>query len=144
MSPDPGIALTVHDDLPVVDAAVVDAGLGAFNLVAAPLADVRPLACFARDDAGIVVGGAVGRTWGDCCELRQLWVADAYRGRGIARRLVRAFEQRASARGCRTFYLETFSFQAPDFYRTLGYEVAAAIDGFAPGVARYTMVRRDG
>jgi len=25
-------------------------------------------------------------------------------------------------RGCRTFYLETFSFQAPGRYRRLGYE----------------------
>lgn len=144
MSAESRIVLTVHDDPPVADAAIVDAGLGSFNLVAAPLTDVRPLACFARDDDGTVVGGAVGRTWGECCELRQLWVADAHRGRGIARRLVRAFEERAAARGCRTFYLETFSFQAPDFYRALGYAVAAAIDGFAPGVVRYTMVRRDG
>jgi ribosomal protein S18 acetylase RimI-like enzyme len=103
---------------------------------------VVPLACFARLPCGAVVGGAVGRTWGECCELQQLWVDEARRRQGIGADLVRAFEARASARGCRTFYLHTFSFQAPKLYRSLGYEVAVALEGFAPGIVKYLMVRR--
>lgn len=58
--------------------------------------------------------------------------------------LVGAVEARAQARGCSTFYLQTFSFQAPSLYRSLGYEVTLALDGFAPGIVKYTMVRRPG
>jgi ribosomal protein S18 acetylase RimI-like enzyme len=132
---------SVHDDVPRADAAVVDAGLGAANDAAAPLHQVRPLAAFVREADGAVIGGAVGRTWGTCCELQQLWVDAAWRRRGLGARLVRAFEQRAQQRGCVTFYLETFSFQAPSLYRGLGYEERLAISGFAPGIRKFTMVR---
>ncbi|QNM97611.1 GNAT family N-acetyltransferase [Chitinimonas koreensis] len=134
-------AITVHDDVPPAEGDLVDAGLGAANQAAAPLHEVRPLSCFARLPSGEVVGGAVGRSWGACCELLQLWVDPAWRRRGIGAELVRAFEARAAARGCRTFYLETFSFQAPRLYRSLGYAVRLEIGGFAPGVTKYYMVR---
>lgn len=134
------ITVTVHDELPP-EAAVIDTGLGEANAVAAPLHEVQALACVARDGAGRVVGGAIGRTWGACCELQQLWVEPAHRRRGIASRLVREFERRAEARGARTFYLETFSFQAPGFYRSLGYSERLALHGFAPGIVKYAMVR---
>jgi ribosomal protein S18 acetylase RimI-like enzyme len=134
------ITVTVHDELPP-EATVIDTGLGEANAAAAPLEDVQALACLASDDAGRVIGGAIGRTWGACCELQQLWVEPAHRRRGIAARLVREFELRAEARGARTFYLETFSFQAPGLYRSLGYSERLALHGFAPGIVKYTMVR---
>jgi ribosomal protein S18 acetylase RimI-like enzyme len=137
------LSFTLHDELPP-DAALVSAGLGDANLAAAPLHDVRALACLARDAGGAVVGGAVGRTWGACCELQQLWVDPAHRRRGIGARLVREFERHAEARGARTFYLETFSFQAPELYRVLGYRVRLELSGFAPGVVLYFMVRESG
>jgi len=137
------LAYTVHDDVPAEEGAVVDSGLGQANAAAAPLHQVRPLSCFARLASGAVAGGAVGRTWGDCAELQQLWVAPEHRRRGIGARLVREFEARARTRGCRTFYLETFSFQAPDLYRALGYEARLALHGFAPGIVKYVMVREE-
>jgi GNAT superfamily N-acetyltransferase len=135
------IALTVHDAPPGDDARVVDEGLGAANAAAAPVHDVRPLACFARGPGGKVVGGALGRTWGACCELQQIWVCPDCRHGGLGTRLVRAFESAAAARGCVTFYLETFSFQAVPFYRKLGYDATHEIRGFAPGIVKYTMMR---
>jgi GNAT superfamily N-acetyltransferase len=139
-----GIAIDVHDSLPEADSGIVDAGLGAFNVAAASLQDVRPVSCFARLPGGDVVGGAIGRTWGRCCEIRQLWVDEAHRGRGIGTRLMRAIEARAEARGCSTFYLETWTFQARAFYERLGYDVRLTIDGYAPGVAKYVMMREAG
>ena len=141
MSVDADWTFSVHDDVPGADADVVDAGLGVANDAAAPLHEVRRLAAFVRASDGTLIGGAVGRTWGTCCELQQLWVDAAWRRRGLGACLVRAFEQRAQQRGCVTFYLETFSFQAPSLYRGLGYVERLAIDGFAPGIRKFTMVR---
>lgn len=76
-----------------------------------------------------------------CCELQQLWVEPRYRRNGVGARLVREFERGALARGCRTFYLETFSFQAPSLYRSLGYEVRLEIEGYAPDIRKYVMIR---
>lgn len=134
------VVITAHDELPP-EAKMVDEGLGDFNDHAAPLHEVRPLSCLARTASGEVIGGAVGRTWGECCELQQLFVRAEHRRRGIGARLVRAFEERAAGRGCRVFYLETFTFQAPALYRSLGYEVRCELRGFAPGIVKYLMVR---
>lgn len=120
----------------------VDNGLEQYNHAVAPLKEVRSLASFATDASGTVVGGAVGRTWGECCELLQLWVAEEHRRHGLGSRLLKAFEAGARARGCGTFYLTTLSFQAPDFYRRHGYAVLASIAGYPDGIVKYLM-RRD-
>lgn len=137
----PRIEIAVHDARPDAPCRIVDRGLGESNAAAAPLRTIRPVSAFACLPSGEVVGGAVGRTWGECCELQQLWVHPAHRRCGIGARLVRAIEARARRRGCRLVHLDTFSFQAPDLYRALGYEVRSEIAGFAPGVVKYTMVR---
>jgi ribosomal protein S18 acetylase RimI-like enzyme len=136
------LAWAVHDHVPPDAGGVVDRGLGQSNEAAAPMHEVERLSCFASLASGAVVGGAVGRRWGECCELQQLWVDPAYRRRGIGSKLVERFEARAAERGCRTFYLETFSFQAPAFYRALGYHAAAEIPGFPAGIVKYLMLRR--
>ena len=133
---------TLHDELPAADARRVDEGLGESNAKAAPIDGVRPLACFARTTDGEVAGGAVGRTWGECCELQQIWVGEGRRKQGIGTRLVREFERGGAARGCNTFYLDTFSFQAVAFYRGLGYEPVLEIPGFPAGITKYVMLRK--
>lgn len=134
--------ITVHDQPDAAEAALVDHGLGEANDAAAPLHEVRPLAAFARDAEGRVIGGAVGRTWGEGCELQQLWVEPARRRQGLGAALVLAFEEQAASRGCRTFYLETFSFQAPALYRALGYEAECELACFEHGIRKFVMVKR--
>ena len=135
------VAYTSHDDLPGEDAKVVDAGLDAANRAAAPLDEVRPMSCFARLASGEVVGGAIGRSWGPCCELQQLWVHPGHRQCGIGTRLVREFEALARSRGCVTAYLETLSFQAPGLYRSLGYETRHEHAVYPYGIVKHLMVR---
>lgn len=122
----------------------VDAGLDRYNHAVAPLAEVRPLAVVATEASGRVIGGAVGRTWGSCCELLQLWVDDEVRSRGVGSRLLGEFEQHARTRGCGVFYLTTLSFQAPGFYRRRGYDVLAEIGGHGNGIVKYLMQKTEG
>jgi GNAT superfamily N-acetyltransferase len=132
----------IHDAVPDLAGRVVDHGIGQFNEAAAPLHEVRALSCFAVLPAGAVIGGAVGRTWGACCELQQLWVQASHRRAGIGTGLMMRFEARAQEHGCRTFYLETFSFQAPGFYLGLGYGEHARIEGFPGGMIKHLMIKR--
>jgi ribosomal protein S18 acetylase RimI-like enzyme len=140
----PEIRIEVADDPAPELALVVDSGLDRYNHESAPVAEVEKLAAFARAPSGEVVGGAVGRTWGRCCELLQLWVAHEHRDQGVGSRLVREFEARARTRGCDIFYLTTLSFQAPDFYRRHGYAVLAQIAGYPGGIVKYLMQKVDG
>lgn len=136
----PALSFSAHDDtLPADAVAVVDQGLGDANEAAAPLHEVRALACFVRGVDGSVVGGAIGRSWGECCELQQLWVAPERRRAGLGAALVRRFEAHAAARGCRCFYLETFSFQAPALYRSLGYDTLDRNAAFPHGIVKFVM-----
>lgn len=139
----PFCQITTHEDIPESEALHIDAGLGAANSAAAPLHEVRPLACFARSttDEEQAVGGVIGRTWGQCAELQQLWVEPAFRQKGIGAQLIRTFEETALARGCTLCYLETFSFQAPVLYQSMGYEIKLELQGFAPGIVKYVMTR---
>jgi ribosomal protein S18 acetylase RimI-like enzyme len=130
-----------HDTLPSEQARIVDDGLGEANDAAAPLHEVQPLAVFVTDDAGRVIGGAIGRTWGASCELQQLWVHPAHRRRGLGAQLVRRFETRAAARGVRHFYLETWTFQAPRLYGSLGYRITHTNANFPHGLAKFMMER---
>jgi GNAT superfamily N-acetyltransferase len=129
------------------DLAVVDAGLDQYNRAEPELARVRRLSVLARSPAGGVVGGAVGRTWGECGELLQLWVSEAQRRSGVGAALLGLFEREARARGCTLVYLTTFSFQAPGFYLRHGYLNVLETRGYTGGIARYTMhkhLRADG
>jgi GNAT superfamily N-acetyltransferase len=137
------LVFTTTDTPPEGDSLAIDNGLEEHNHAAAPLDQVAPLAAFATDGTGNVVGGAVGRTWGQCCELLQLWVAPEHRVQGVGSRLLHDFESHARTRGCRIFYLTTLSYQAPDFYRKHGYAVLAQIDGYPNGIVKFLMHRAE-
>ena len=133
------ITYDLTDSPTPAELAVIDAGLDAFNQAQNELSNVRKLVVTAHDEARSIQGGALGRTWGECCELLQLWVAESSRRKGIARSLVQRFEREASVRGCKLVYLDTFSFQAPGFYEALGYKAVLVTRGFTGGIAKYTM-----
>jgi ribosomal protein S18 acetylase RimI-like enzyme len=137
----PAISISAHDCLPPEETALVDTGLGDANDAAAPLHEVQPISCFARTASGQVIGGAVGRRWGACCELQQLWVDPTHRRMGVGTQLVQAFEVHAHKHGCSSFYLEAFNFQAPELYRSLGYAVAFENKVYPHGVVKYVMVK---
>ena len=96
------------------------------------LGDEVELAIFIRD-AGAVVAGISGWTWGDCCELQSLWVDERLRGSGLATRLIAAAEAEAAARGCRQTVHFTYDFQARALYERNGYELVGRVDDFPSG-----------
>jgi len=96
------------------------------------LGDEVDLAIFVRD-AGIIVAGISGWTWGDCCELQSLWVDPSLRGGGLATRLLAAAEAEAAARGCKQTVHFTYDFQARALYEQSGYEVVGQVENFPSG-----------
>lgn len=133
------IRYTRHDAHEEEDAAVIKAGLDRANLEAAPIDQNRLLSCYARSDDGAVLGGEL---WDQACELQQLWVEPNHRGQGLGKRLVCEFEELSREHGAQRVVLETFSFQAPGFYRSLGYVVRHTIDVYPQGVVKHVMVKQ--
>ncbi len=96
------------------------------------LGDEAEFAIFVRD-AGRIVAGVSGWTWGDCCELQSLWVEPASRDRWLGPQLLAAAEAEAAARGCRQTVHFTFDFQARSLYEWAGYELVGRVEDFPSG-----------
>ncbi|MER7374434.1 GNAT family N-acetyltransferase [Streptomyces lanatus] len=102
-----------------------------------------PLQVWALDDSGALAGGLVGHTWTTWLHVTYLWVDERHRGSGLGSRLLAHAERVAHAeRGCTSVRLETWDFQAPDFYKKQGYEVVCVIPDYPPGITEYTLTKQ--
>ncbi len=124
------------------DVERIDQGIESYILEHGGLDAVRPMYLFAREAGRAALGGIIARSWGTCCEVQILWVEPDRRRTGLGRELMARAEREAKARGCELVYLDTFTFQAPDFYRRLGYSEDLAIAGFPGGVVKYHFSKR--
>ncbi|WP_437093031.1 GNAT family N-acetyltransferase [Streptomyces sp. enrichment culture] len=98
---------------------------------------------WASDANGELAGGLVGHTWTTWLHVTYLWVDGRHRGAGLGSRLLAEAERIASAeRGCTASRVETWDFQAPDFYRKQGYDVVCVIPDYPPGITEYTLTKR--
>ena len=134
MAPDQPVVseFEVEDHPDPFDLEVLEAHIRREASVALGLGEERDLAIFVRD-AGSVVAGISGWTWGDCCELQNLWVAPNLRGHGLATRLLAAAEAEAAARGCSQTVHFTYDFQARSLYERNGYHLVSKVEDFPSG-----------
>lgn len=114
---------------------LIDHGLDEYNVARAGPDNAEDLWVIARDDEGVVTGGVKARTFYAWMFVDWLWVSKAVRGAGVGMKLMDKAEAVARQRGCVGAYVDTFSFQAPGFYQTRGYEEFGRIDGFPVGHA---------
>jgi GNAT superfamily N-acetyltransferase len=135
------LRVDIEDAPSDADVEVLPNGLEAFNESRWPgHQQWRPLAVFARE-RGRVVAGLAGETYSGWLFTRYLWVSDALRSQGIGRKLMSDAEMKALERGCHSAWVDTFSFQAPGFYRKLGYEPFGELD-YPPGHKRIFLRKR--
>ena len=89
-----------------------------------------------------VVGGLIGDTHWGWFYINLLFVKEDLRGRGYGHRLLTLAEEEARRRGAKNAYLDTFSFQAPEFYKQHGYQVFGVLQDFPPGHQRYYLTKQ--
>lgn len=118
------------------DVEAICAQLRAFNRQAVPGMAFVPVHLVAHDDAGNRIGGLVGDIYLGWLSIDVLWVADTHRRAGIGSRLLHDAEALALAQGARGVCLDTFDWQAGDFYLRHGFEVFGQLDDFPTGHAR--------
>lgn len=87
---------------------------------------------------GKIVGGVRGVVRMGAAEIRALWLDEEKRGLGLGKQIMQRLEAEAAERGATTFLLDTYSFQARDFYNQLGYECFGTFN-YPNGVQRYYM-----
>jgi N-acetylglutamate synthase-like GNAT family acetyltransferase len=120
------VRIAPRHDLTPQEIDALEDRLYAHNAAATGFHDGAGLAFVAERD-GELAGAVAGYSWGGICELRQVWVRDDQRGQGLGRELMERAIAEARRRACAHVLLATYDFQAPDFYRRLGFETVAEV-----------------
>jgi GNAT superfamily N-acetyltransferase len=132
--------LTLTDAPTDADETAISSGLADYNTLKAGYRDWRPLAALLRDpDTGETLGGMIGRTSYGLLFVDLVYLPETMRGQDIGRRLMTMMEQEAIARGCKSAFLLTITYQAPGFYERLGWTEFGRIACDPPGTARVFM-----
>jgi ribosomal protein S18 acetylase RimI-like enzyme len=90
-----------------------------------------------KNQRGEIIAGLTGRTSRGWLFVENLWVHEEIRGKNIGTDLLSSAENEARKRGCRFAHLDTFGFQALDFYKKQGYEIFGELQDYPEGYSRY-------
>ncbi|MEE1886664.1 GNAT family N-acetyltransferase [Pseudomonas carassii] len=102
--------------------------------------DPKPesIALLVRDEVtDEIIGGLHGEVFYRWFFIELLAIPEQTRGQGTGSRLIRMAEDVARERGCVGLWLDTFDFQAPEFYKRHGFTEFGHLDDFPPGHKRF-------
>ena len=121
---------------------IIGQGISNFNEQQVGDDDAQNLCFVLRAPDQEIVGGVIGATYWDWFHLDLMWIKEELRGRGFGHRLLTLAEDEARQRGAKKAFLDTFSFQAPDFYQQHGYQVFGELQNFPFGHQRYFLKKQ--
>jgi GNAT superfamily N-acetyltransferase len=134
--------LRVEDQPATHDLEFLETQINRYNMAQVGAYDGRTLAIFVRDEAQSIIAGISGYTWAGFCEIKFLWVHEAWRGRGYGSHLLAAAEQEARARGCSLIVLSSYTFQASEFYLRHAYELVGKVENCPAGHTHFYFRKR--
>ena len=140
-APQPRLALTSEPD-EIAHGAILNP-LIAFNIRQAGDLDRKPLAVLIHNhQTGQIEGGLWGRTSWKWLTIELLFVPDYCRKSGVGTAVMHLAEQEAIKRSCIGVLVDTHDFQAPRFYKKLGYRRIGEVTDCPPGFSRVYFEKR--
>ena len=109
----------------------------AYNRSKREEAESEPLNLYLEDEKGNLMAGLVAETFGNWLEIEYLFVKEELRGQGIGSKLLQRAESEAKKRNCRFAFVNTYQFQAPDFYISHGYKEVFILEDYPYTGQRY-------
>ena len=98
--------------------------------------------CFAAEDDGKIAGIITGRAYYNEVQIGDLIVGKDFRRDGVGSKLVAAVEDEYKGKGYEKIALTTFGFQAPEFYKKLGYELEFVRKDNDPKLSKYFYLKK--
>jgi GNAT superfamily N-acetyltransferase len=89
-----------------------------------------------KDKENIIAGIKTCLYFRECMFISALFVDEQYRGKGLGSWLLQYAEDKAKSIGIKLVHLDTFDFQAKDFYFKHGYEIFGVLDDCPEGHKR--------
>lgn len=131
--------LVVTDQPSAKDCAALLAILRKFTVQQVRKLDNHDFAVFVFGDDHQILGGITAQSrWGGF-EIDVIALDDSLRGQGFGSRLMQLAQQEAVRRKCHHMLLDTYEFQAKEFYLQHGFTVFGQLEGPAPFYPRYFM-----
>lgn len=96
-----------------------------------------------KNEKGEIIAGILSRMYcWNCLFVDTLFVDEIYRGQGLGEKLLKEVEKIAINQGCELIHLDTFDFQAKDFYLKYGYEIFGVLEDCPQGHCRYYLKKK--
>lgn len=118
---------------------VIGGGITAYNTQKAGDDHGKNLCFMLEDSDGEILGGVIGMTYWNWLYISLMWLPEDLRGQGYGQKLLALAEEEGRHCGAQYSYLDTFSFQAPEFYKKFGYQEFGELEDFPPGHTRHFM-----
>jgi GNAT superfamily N-acetyltransferase len=116
--------------------------LRAYNTSQAGPGNSELIALLVRDENEKILGGLYARILYQWMFIELLSVPEQARGQGMGSKLMQMAEELALEKGCVGVWLDTFDFQAPEFYIKHGYTELGQIVDYPPGHKRHFFQKR--
>ncbi|WP_321328289.1 GNAT family N-acetyltransferase [uncultured Ilyobacter sp.] len=136
---------TIDLNMKEEEAEFIEDKLIQHNLERAPVKDgpvFEKLGITLRGDDKKIYGGLIGKFYRSCLFIDILWVEESLRKHGYGAKMLKKAEEIAASKKCNFIHLDTFSFQAPSFYQSNGYEIFGTLEGYPDGVKRYFLNKK--
>jgi ribosomal protein S18 acetylase RimI-like enzyme len=96
-------------------------GLAKFNSRYFEGLNEQQFGAFLKDSEAGIIGGITGKLLYTTCHINYLWISEEYRSNGLGKKMMRSVEAEVVKRKIENIFVETYSFQAPEFYRLFGF-----------------------
>lgn len=129
--------IEITDKIKKQDEDTIFQGLLEYNLARIEDKTPKDLGVYLHNESGKKIAGLIGNTHGNWLFIKFLWVSEELRGQNIGSNILNQAEKVAKERGCKYSFLDTFSFQAPEFYKKHGYKEVFALENYPVTGKRY-------
>lgn len=106
------------------------AGLRRYNLQFFPHDESTTVACVVKDEKGEFSGGLFGEIYTNTLFVEYFWLDETKRKSGLGTQVFQRVEDEVKQLGVTDICLDTFTFQARDFYLKLGFAEVGRFSGF--------------
>ena len=129
--------IEITDKIKEQDKDIIHRGLLEYNLARIEDKNLKDLGVYLQDETGKKIAGLIGNTHGNWLFVKFLWVSEELRRCNIGSNILNQAEKTAKERGCKYSFLDTFSFQAPEFYKKQGYKEVFTLENYPVTGKRY-------
>ena len=136
--------ITIKNEPAPADIDLLRSRVIEFNRSHVPETSGTTLLLTVDGDAGQMTAGLYAQIYYSWMFVELLWVAEEARSHGYGSRLLVQAEEQARRHGCHFVWLDTFSFQAPEFYKKHGYEVFGELPHYPAEHRRYFLYKKLG